>query len=639
MSDNYAEETQPLFKLLRTEAFRFVIVRYNHYSFVEQLEKDLKRLFPNRPIKKVDAQKLDYTRITNAYFSLKKGFFFIKNFDDVLKEERDSLNVETPQYAAQNERRRHITAGLNLRRDKLAKFPIALFVFVPASTGELYAKIIMEKMPDLWSFRSIILDLEKDINITVKPNIVVEGEIERLFKIRDEITPFNPKQPTELNRLLSLLKKTQKNEIAYRLTLYPQITDASIDSGDYESALSILDEWEDNTNESDKGLIWLKKGDVFTTIGKLEESLKHFEKALTFFENKEDKANIAVCLERLGNTYTTLGNLDKALTFYEERNRIGKELYVANPNNVVFKLGLGWSNQFLGNTHTSFGNLDKAIGFYGEMNHLFEELYAANPNNVDFKNGLAISYSKLGSTHTALGNLDKALSFYIEYNRLEKELYVAYPNNVPFKHGLVISYLKLGDTHTTLGNLDKALVFYEDSTKLMKELYAAYHNNVEFKNSLAASYSRLGDMHTALGNLDKALGFCEDEIVLFEELYSANPNNVEFKNGLAISYSKLGETHTALGNLDKALSFYIEYNRLEKELYDEYPTNVEFKNNLAESFFDLGKFNKDKFLEKAKAKDYFKQAESLWIELVRDAPQFVEYQKFLRIVQKVLTDL
>ena len=66
---------------------------------------------------------------------------------------------------------------------------------------------------------------------------------------------------------------------------------------------------------------------------------------------------------------------------------------------------------------------------------------------------------------------------------------------------------------------------------------------------------------------------------------------------------------------------------------------MEFKNNLAESFFDLGKFNKDKFLEKAKAKDYFKQAESLWIELVRDAPQFVEYQKFLRIVQKVLTDL
>ena len=278
MSDNYVEETQPLFKLLRTEAFRFVIVRYNHYSFVEQLEKDLKRLFPKRPIKKVDAQKLDYTRISNAYFALKRGFFFIKNFDDVLKEERDSLNVETHQYAAQNERRRHITAGLNLRRDKLAKFPIALFVFVPASTGELYAKIIMEKMPDLWSFRSYILDLEKDISTqrnVVQGDAIIVGKAKIIGKAGiGFINSFNPIEQTELNRLLSLLEKTPKREIAYRLTLYPQIVDAAIETGDYERALLSLDEWEKNANESDKGTIWLKKGDVFTTIGNLDKSLR-----------------------------------------------------------------------------------------------------------------------------------------------------------------------------------------------------------------------------------------------------------------------------------------------------------------------------------------------------------------------------
>ena len=51
MLDNYDEETKPLFKLLKTEAFRFVIVRYNHFSFVQQLEidfMDLESLVPSK---------------------------------------------------------------------------------------------------------------------------------------------------------------------------------------------------------------------------------------------------------------------------------------------------------------------------------------------------------------------------------------------------------------------------------------------------------------------------------------------------------------------------------------------------------------------------------------------------------------
>jgi len=163
MLDNYAEETKPLFKL---EAFRFVLARYNHYSLVQQLEEDLKNRIPDRPIRKIDARKTDYETLAKTYFSLPRGFLFVENFDDVLIEQYDSQNRETPQYKAENERRRGVTAGLNLRRDKLAKLPVALFAFVPAYTGELYAKIIMEKTPDLWSFRSMILDLERETATT-----------------------------------------------------------------------------------------------------------------------------------------------------------------------------------------------------------------------------------------------------------------------------------------------------------------------------------------------------------------------------------------------------------------------------------------------------------------------------------------
>jgi tetratricopeptide (TPR) repeat protein len=591
MSDNYAEETQPLFKLLRTEAFRFVIVRYNHYSFVQQLEKDLIRLFPNRTIKKVDAQKVDYQHLSNAFFTLEKGFFFLENFDDVLKEERNSLNQETPQYLKQNERRRHITSGLNLRRDKLAKYPIALFVFVPASTGELYAKTIMEKMPDLWSFRSWILDLEKDVStqkgIVTNKGIKSEGNV---FLGDNSMGNIDPTQQNELSRLLALLEKTPEQEVAYRLTLFPQIVDIALETGQYEQALAVLNEWELAATDSDKGEIWLKKGDLFLIFGNLKEALMIFEKTRLLFEKHEDKANIAVAFSKLGETHTSLGNMDKALIFYEKDIELSKELYAAYPTNVSFKSGLAISYEKLGSAHTALGNMEKALTFYEDETVLFEELYAAYPTHVSFKSGLAISYEKLGSTHTAFGNLEKALTFYEDFNRIEKELYAANPTNVSFKNGLAISYSRLGSTHTALGNMEKALTFYEEYNRIEKELYAAYPMNVSFKNSLAISYKKLGSTHKDLGNLDKALTFFKDETALFEELYAANPTYVYLKNGLAVSYA------------------------------------------------NLGVFSRDILNKKTKAKAYFKQAEALWKELVRDAPQIVEFQKFLGMIQTDLSE-
>jgi tetratricopeptide (TPR) repeat protein len=592
MLDNYGEETKPLFKLLKTEAFRFVIVRYNHSSFIQKLEKDLIRLFPERPFKKVSAQKSDYQHITQAYYALNNGFFFIENFDDVLKEARNSLNKETPQYAEQNERRRGITAGLNLRRDKLAKYPIALFVFVPASAGELYAKVIMEKMPDLWSFRSWMLDLQKETS--AERNVVQGSTIEAKSDVRfgnDVIKTIDPSQESEFNRLLALLEKTSETETAYRLTLFPQIVDAALESGRYEQAFSILEEWESLATDVDKPRIWIYKGDVLAIYGQLEEALALFEKAKSISEQNQDTNRISIALERLGNTYSALGNLDKTL------------------------------------------------GFYEDFTKLMKELYAAYPNNVEFKNGLATSYSKLGETHTSLGNLDKALSFHEKCNRLQKELYAAYPNSVDFKNGLAISYSKLGEMHMSLGNLDNTLEFYEESNRLEKELYAKYPNNVEFKLNVGWSNQFLGMTHTSLGNLDNALGFYEEMNKLFKELYADYPNNVDFKNGLAISCSKLGETHTSSGNLDKALVFFEKKNELSKELYEAYLNNVDFKNGLASSYAQLGVFSKDNLKDKTKARAYFKQAEVLWKELVRDAPQFVRFQKFLGMVQESLKSL
>jgi hypothetical protein len=91
--------------------------------------------------------------------------------------------------------------------------------------------------------------------------------------------------------------------------------------------------------------------------------------------------------------------------------------------------------------------------------------------------------------------------------------------------------------------------------------------------------------------------------------------------------------------LEQALRFFEDVLKLIKPLYAASPQNVEFKNGLAISYAKLGVFARDHQQDSASAKSYFKQAEILWMELVRDAPQYVKFPTSLSLVQNALNEL
>ncbi len=149
--------------------------------------------------------------------------------------------------------------------------------------------------------------------------------------------------------------------------------------------------------------------------------------------------------------------------------------------------------------------------------------------------------------------------------------------------------------------------------------------------SKAFVYADLSEKLVTEGGLEKPLDYYKKAL----DIFVANQDSAN----IAISYSKLGETHSSLGNLDKALRFFEERSRLGKELYAAYPQNVSFKNGLAISYAKLGVFNQEQLKNNNKARFYFEKAEQIWIELVKDAPQYVKYQDFLKKVQNILKSL
>jgi tetratricopeptide (TPR) repeat protein len=499
MLDNYAEETQPLFKLLRTPAFRFVVVRFNHYSLVRRLQSDLLAQFPDRKVSTINTEKATYEEILKTYLEQEEGFFFLENFEDILKRDADSLGKVTPEMAKNNKRRSSIAAGLNMRRDKLAKSPIAIVAFVFASAGEHYARSLMEKMPDLWSFRSLLLDMKleqekQEVLLNKFPKM--HPKLERTTDVSSLGGLSKEEKLSELDRLLVQVNETPASEINYSRNLYGQIAILQKETGQYNEAIKTIGYLiENETDNENRFRLLIDKGDLFKATGNIDNSLVFFNKAKELADILEDNYLIWIALQRFGKVNMDLGNLYNALIQYEKALSIIQKLHEANPNDKMYKNGLAISYSNLGNAYLSLGHLNEAITSYEKDFQIAKELLADFPRNISFKTRLAISYENLGNFHFLVDNLDSALSNYRFFNLLMNELYEAYPQNAEIKNGLAISHTKIGQIYSEkLNKFQSAVEHYKNAKFLWSELLINSPQDVEFKNNLKQVQKELASL-------------------------------------------------------------------------------------------------------------------------------------------------
>ena len=541
MSGSYSEEFSLLKKLLRTEAFRFVIIRYNHYSSVRKIKTDLKTAYPNRPTVDLDAESTDFQKVIQSYLDLQIGILFIENFEILLKTAKNSLGEETPWMKIENERRRGITSGLNLRRDKLAKIPNALIIFIAASSEELFMPSLLEKMPDLMSFRSLFLDLEIDKSDLVKDNSPLEKQLTTSTIGNQPMISQSQinKNKKEIRRLEKALAAASEDD-SLRLTIYPQLTRLLSENGMYDRAIVYFNEWLEVASDEERGEIIFDKGKSFMQTGNLPIALRTFESALSYFKK------------------------------YDESE------WVAH------------SFQYIGDIHAKLGEIDKAYEVYQKYNQIEENLVQQFPEKLSYKNNLSISYQRLGSIYYIKGILRKALNFFKKFHELNKSLNFNYPKNINYKNNLAFSHERLSSIYDKMGDSNKSLSELEKGFKLSEELYLTNPKDINYKNNLSIFYEQLGEIHNKLGNIKKGLKLLEEAFQLKKELHLSHPQNVSFKNGLAVSYWQLGSFYRDNeNNLTKAKSYFEKSHKLLKELSEAHPYHVEFQENFKEIKTDL----------------------------------------------------
>ncbi len=337
------------------------------------------------------------------------------------------------------------------------------------------------------------------------------------------------------------------------------------------------------------GSIYAKTGDYPNAQKKYQE---YFNIAKEIYgadpENLVFKNHLSIAYQKLGDIYEQTGDYANAWKNYQEDFRITKEIHKANPESLESQNGLAIAYSKLGDIYEKTGNYQNALKNYKEVFKINEEIHKANPENLEFKDNLAITYERLGNIYVQTGDYKNTLKNYQEYFNISKENHDASPENLKLKDSLAIAYSKLGNIYERTGDYANALKNYQEQLKISKETHEVNPEDLSFNNGIAIAYESLGCICAQTGDYDNALKNYQEYFIIAKEIHEANPENLEFKNGLSLAYGKLGDMYTETGDYKIALKNYQQSQNIVQEIHKVNPENLRFNGGLANSYLKLG---------------------------------------------------
>jgi tetratricopeptide (TPR) repeat protein len=287
---------------------------------------------------------------------------------------------------------------------------------------------------------------------------------------------------------------------------------------------------------------WMVLGALFGRIGRLQDSLIAYQRALAIFPNYTEAHS------NLGNTLKELGRLEDAETSYRKAIEIKPDLTEAHYN-------LGITLQELGRLEDAEVSYNKAIEIkpdYAEAHSnlgntlkelgRLEDAEASYNKAIEIKPDYAEAHSNLGITLQELGRLEDAEA---SYNKA-----------IAIKPGFAEAHYNLGITLQELGRLEDA--------------EASHNKAIEIKPDYAEAHSNLGNTLKELGRL--------------EDAEASHNKAIAIKPGFAEAHSNLGNTLKELGRLEDAETS-------NKKAVAIKPDLAEAHNNLGNTLQELGRLN------------------------------------------------
>lgn len=260
-------------------------------------------------------------------------------------------------------------------------------------------------------------------------------------------------------------------------------TDTSKSFGYMEEAWLIAE----NLDRPDmKGLFQKSKGDLYSSLGKYDKAILHYDQALSFFKESDDQDLYYLTIKDKGNAYLHGADFEQAMNHY----RRALDYYKRTEN----MLGISRCLNNMGIVYKNHGAYVEALSVYKESLMLLD-------STVHFHD-LAQSHINMGNIFVYLGSYSKALFHYMRALELSEREGI--------EENIVLCLGNSGVVQNKLGEFGKALMYYERSLELTDRL----NNPIQYSNILI----NMGTNYASMEDYDNALVFVKKGLEIKQEL-------------------------------------------------------------------------------------------------------------------------
>lgn len=265
------------------------------------------------------------------------------------------------------------------------------------------------------------------------------------------------------------------------------------------------------------GSLYNLYGALYSDLGRYEEALENSLREVAFYEQKNDKTNLSVAYNNIGDLYLSKGDFDRALEYFNAHLNIERGLQKTDAKN----LALAYAN--LSRIWYWKKKYDQAIDFGVRAFDALKSLppTAASEEYIRIYNDLAAARIEAGNHEEALQLLLKALSIHQslktdyaieatwqnlgyayriagDYAKAENCLHKAIAQYTskygPSHPGIGKAYRHLGFVAQRRGDLHEALRYQQEALKVLADSFD--HKNVYANPALSGIRSNLDMLRT-----------------------------------------------------------------------------------------------------------------------------------------------
>ena len=371
-------------------------------------------------------------------------------------------------------------------------------------------------------------------------------------------------------------------------------------------------------NSPSTAITYNNMGSVYLEIGKYNEAIEMYEKALLIRRNVfgEQSADVATTYNNIGTVYECIDcqkaipYLQKALYIRQKlaecstdvaisfnnissaylRLHLCKELskdklqqvkhYLEKAIQIQLKL-VGEKNE---NTAIFYNNLGTVCGYlleYKEAKSCFEKSLEINTSLfIENHPSIASNYLCLGEMYQELCDFTKS----IYYTQRALNIRIAIYGHNDFR--VADLYIMLGRSYIDLDKTDMALSYFSEGLKI----YERKDDSVMVKSSISDIYNDIGFCFYKQNNNEQAIVYYEKAIELQKELMSQNTFNEGF---YAILINNIARAYFMKGDYSLSYSYQREALEMQIKLYGENNINTARSfNNIGLIFTEQGEFDK-----------------------------------------------